>query len=77
MVSVKKLHWIGHFSGFYRSFPGNHVFYCNFKTLNEGKICETKVVPIYCYIFLIFFYGEISEIREIGLKNLDFGLLID
>ena len=73
MVSVKKLHWIGHFSGFYWLFPENPIFYA-VKVKNENeKLCHMFQVTV----TLFFYYGEISKIREIGLKNLDFGFLID
>ena len=54
----------------------NPVFYFYTFKSSECRICETKVapyVPSYCF----FYYGEISKTREIGRKNLDFGLLID
>ena len=43
----EKLHWIGHFSGFYSFFPPETpVVYkvrWNFKKSSEGKMCETNV----------------------------------
>ena len=39
--------------------------------MKSCAICSKLLLPFF------FYYVEISKIREIGLKNLDFGLLID
>ena len=56
---MKKLHWIGHFSGFYCFFPENPVFY-TVKVKNENhlrvKFVKQKLFHMFQVTFTFFLF---------------------